>query len=259
MKPFQAGALAQKLRRGEAVTIIGCTVPVTYLTEAMASVGYDAAWLDLQHTPTDLLHVSDMARAARIQGCAPMVRVASLDESVIARVLDNGVWSIVCPMISSPDQAEAFVKACTYHPRGNRSWGPYLGTVASSQTAGEYFHNASQDITPIAMIETLEGLKNADAIMATPGLAGVYVGTSDLSVELGLGPMPDVNHPVLRGHMKELIRLGQKHGVAVGGYAPTLSDTLSLREDGARLLWAGADHTFAREEATRRFKILNGQ
>jgi 2-keto-3-deoxy-L-rhamnonate aldolase RhmA len=257
MRTFQPGALSQKLRNGEAISIIGSAVPGTYLTEAMAAVGYDAVWLDLQHTQTDLSQLSDMARAVRVQGSAPMVRVAALDESIIGRIMDMGVWSIVCPMVSSPDHAETFVRACSYHPRGNRSWGPYLGTVAAGQSAADYFSRAEHDVVPIAMIETLEGLKNADAIMATPGLRGIYVGTSDLSIELGLGPVPDVKHPLLRGHLRDLIRIGQNHGVAVGGYAAAIADTIGLRADGARLLWAGSDHAFAREEAANRFKILN--
>ena len=257
MSAFQSGTLGEKLRKGEAISIIGCALPVPYLTEALATIGYDAMWLDLQHTSIDLSHLADMTRAARVQGCSPMVRVAALDESIIARVMDLGVWAIVCPMISTPEQAEAFVRACSYHPRGHRSWGPYLGTIATGLTAAEYFQAAAQDTVPIAMIETLEGLANAEAIMATPGLKGIYVGTSDLSIALGLGPLPDINHPELRGHLKELIRIGQKHGVAVGGYAPSLAETIALRKDGARLLWAGADHSFAREEAVRRFKLLN--
>ena len=259
MNTFQSSALAQKLRNGEAVSIIGCTLPSTHLAEVIAAVGYDAAWLDLQHTSTDQSQLGGMIRAVRAQGCSPMVRVATLEESTIARVLDMGVWAVVCPMISTPEQAEIFVRACNYHPRGNRSWGPYLGTVASGQPAAEYFERSAQEVVPIAMIETLQGVSNADAIMATPGLRGIYVGTSDLSIELGQGPLPDLNDPVLRGHLRELIRIGQKHGVAVGAYSPSMAGTIDLREDGARLLWIGADLSFAREEAARRLRMLNGE
>lgn len=167
-----------------------------------------------------------MARAVRVHGPAPMVRVAALDESIIGRIMDMGVWSIVCPMASSPEHAEPFVRACIDRSRGNR-------------------------------IQPLEGLKNADALMATPRLRGIYVGTSDLPIEPSQGPIPDVKHPLLRGRLRDLIRIGQSHGIAVDGYAAATAHTIGLRTDGARLLWAGYHHAFARREAANRIKILN--
>ena len=38
------------------------------------------------------------------------------------------------------------------------------------------------------MIETRDGLDNLDEIAATPGLDGLYIGPSDLSIALGLPP-----------------------------------------------------------------------
>ena len=38
------------------------------------------------------------------------------------------------------------------------------------------------------MIETREGIENLDEIAATPGLDGLYIGPSDLSIALGLPP-----------------------------------------------------------------------
>ena len=45
------------------------------------------------------------------------------------------------------------------------------------------------------MIETREGLDNLDEIAATPGLDGLYIGPSDLSLALGLPPGGIVERP----------------------------------------------------------------
>lgn len=41
------------------------------------------------------------------------------------------------------------------------------------------------EILCLAMIETVDGLERADAICATPGLDGVYIGPADLAVTWG--------------------------------------------------------------------------
>ncbi len=45
------------------------------------------------------------------------------------------------------------------------------------------------------MIETREALDNLSAILATPGLDGIYVGPNDLAIELGHPPKAEHDHP----------------------------------------------------------------
>jgi 4-hydroxy-2-oxoheptanedioate aldolase len=52
---------------------------------------------------------------------------------------------------------------------------------------------ANDNILAFAMIETAEGMANLDAIAATPGLDGIYVGPADLTLSLTGGACPPVS------------------------------------------------------------------
>ena len=47
----------------------------------------------------------------------------------IMRVLDAGCYGVICPMVSTAAEAEAFVGACRYPPLGYRSYGPTRATL----------------------------------------------------------------------------------------------------------------------------------
>ena len=52
---------------------------------------------------------------------APLVRVAANQAYQICVALDAGARGIVVTMVNTRAEAEAAVRACRYHPLGNRS------------------------------------------------------------------------------------------------------------------------------------------
>ena len=104
------------------------------------------------------------------------------------KILDAGAYGIICPMVSNKKEAENFIKACMYPPKGFRSYGPIRGLVYGG---GDYADKANEEILKFAMIETKESLENLDEIMSTPGLDGIYIGPADLSLALGKKPSFD--------------------------------------------------------------------
>ena len=88
-------------------------------------------------------------------------------------------------MVSNRKEAENFVKACLYPPKGYRSFGPIRGLIYGGSDYGKY---ANDELLKFAMIETKEALDNLDNIMSTPGLNGIYIGPADLSLAIGEEP-----------------------------------------------------------------------
>jgi 4-hydroxy-2-oxoheptanedioate aldolase len=116
-------------------------------------------------------------------------------------------------MINTRDEAERFVQACRYAPRGYRSSGPIRAMV----WAGDDYHAKADDtILTFAMIETAEGVRNLDAILTTPGLDAVYVGPSDLSISLGGKPGIDSSDPKVLAAIDEIVAACKRHGVHAG-------------------------------------------
>lgn len=119
-----------------------------------------------QHGANDINDIVPVLQAVQLAGPTAMVRVPWNEPGAIMRVLDAGAYGVICPMINTKKEAEAFVSAGRYPPLGARSNGPFR----ASQFAGaDYLQNANNEILLFAMIETREALANLDEILKVPG------------------------------------------------------------------------------------------
>src|SRR5438552_6789255 len=157
----------------------------SYSAEIMAHQGFDSVTIDLQHGAVDYQAAVGMLQAISTTAAVPMVRVPWNEPILTLKLLDAGAYGVICPMINSKAQAEAFVDACRYPPRGTRSFGPNRAVLYGG---ADYWQHANQEILLFAMVETRQALKNLDEIVSVDGLDGVYVGPSDLSLSMGVTP-----------------------------------------------------------------------
>ena len=183
-----------------------------FTAEIMAAQGYDAISIDIQHGALDYSAVLPMMQAMRASGVSIGVRVPWLDPAIIMKALDAGALNVICPMINTPDQAAEFVSYLRYPPRGQRSFGP---TRANFAMPG-YGVAMNDAVVALAMIETAEGFANIDAIAATPGLDGIYVGPADLTLgtqEGRLAPGFDREEPEMIELIQRIARTCADHGI----------------------------------------------
>lgn len=162
--------------------------------ETLATCGYDAIVLDLQHSVTDFGAAVSMLAAIESKGVEPFVRVQWNDSGDITRLLDAGAYGIIAPMIETADQAQSLANAIHYPPHGTRSFGPRRPTL---RYGAEYVAMASDTVVCLAMIETKAGLNNLDEILRVGGIDGVFVGPADLAMSLGSKPVPESDDPVV--------------------------------------------------------------
>lgn len=209
------------------------TIPSAWVAEVTAHAGFDALTIDMQHGLADYQATLSMLQAISATDVVPMARVPWNEPSVIMQVLDAGGYGVICPMVNTREQAEAFVGACRYPPAGYRSFGP----IRAGLYAGEdYLAKANDAVLAIAQIETAEALENLDEIMSVKGLNGVYVGTMDLSISLGLSPPGDLGIPELRNALQEIGRKAEQRGLVAGVHARAPQETKLLAGWGYRLL-----------------------
>jgi 4-hydroxy-2-oxoheptanedioate aldolase len=157
--------------------------------------GFDTAIIDMQHG----LHTTQSAilaiGAAAVAGKAVFVRPPVGDFPAASRMLDAGAVGIVAPMINTIEDARKLAAYTKYPPLGERSWGPYRATGLTGLDGVAYLKAANDITLTIAMIETREALGILDDILAVPGIDGVFVGPSDLSIALTRGETVDQFHP----------------------------------------------------------------
>ncbi|OGK99453.1 MAG: 2,4-dihydroxyhept-2-ene-1,7-dioic acid aldolase [Candidatus Rokubacteria bacterium RIFCSPHIGHO2_02_FULL_73_26] len=237
--------------RGGAVVNGWLAIPSAFSAEVMAHQGFDSLTIDMQHGVVDYQVAVTMLQAIATTPVIPLARVPWNDPGRLMKILDAGVYGVICPMINPRAEAEALVAACKYPPRGYRSWGPVR---ASIYAGADYGDRANPDLLVMPMIETAEALKNLDEILSVPGVDAVYVGPSDLSLALGCKPRLDQTDPPVVEAQQRIVEACRRHGVVAGIHNNTAAYALTMIEAGYRFVTLASDARFlaarAGEEVT---------
>jgi 4-hydroxy-2-oxoheptanedioate aldolase len=169
-----------------------------------------------------------------------MVRVAANDATPIGRALDAGAAGVIVPLVNSAEDAARAVSASRYPPVGIRSYGPMRSMLRIGPTPAE----ADASIVVLAMIETPEGLDNVEAIAATPGLDGLYIGPSDLT--LAVGGTTSTDPAVADAFEAALVRIRracEDNGIAAGLHTRSGEEAAKRISEGFTLLSVAGDAT----------------
>jgi len=221
--------------------------------ELVASQDFDSVCVDLQHGSIDYQAMVPMLQAISTTDKTPLVRVPWNDPAIIGKVLDAGAYGVICPMVNTPAQCEAFVSACRYAPKGARSFGPQRAVLYSG---ADYATNANGTILTFAMIETVEAMDNLEAILATPGLDAVYVGPSDLSLSMGEKPGYDPKFPEVLKAIERIAKAAKRHGVVPCIHVGSVAYALSMFETGYRMISYAGDYRFLQWSMQQGLKAL---
>jgi 4-hydroxy-2-oxoheptanedioate aldolase len=162
-------------------------------------------------------------------------------------------------MINTKADAQAFAAAAKFPPIGERSWGPHratmLGAVANQS---DYLAYANDLTVTFAMIETRTALDNIEAIAATAGIDGLFLGPSDLSIALSQGRSLDPLSKEVEMHLDRIVTAAQKFGKIGGAYCHDAERALALAKRGVRFLAVSSDTAFLRTGAAAQLRILKG-
>jgi 4-hydroxy-2-oxoheptanedioate aldolase len=220
----------------------------------MSHVGFDSLTVDLQHGAIDYAGALMMLTAISTTEVVPLARPSSLDPPQIMKLLDAGAYGIVCPMIDTPEDARRLVQACRYPPTGQRSFGP----TRAAMSQGPRFNtdDANSEIVAFAQVETPLSLSNLDAILATDGLDGVYVGPSDLTLSLGLGANGDSTDPQFLAHLGHVVDRAKAFGKHMGMHCANGPQAKRMVEVGFDFVTVGSDTGLMSEAGRGRLALL---
>ena len=160
----------------------------TLIAEIYGQSGMEAVLIDMQHGTTSMQELPKMLQAVSATPAMPFVRPTSIQPAEIMKVLDMGAYGLIVPLVDNAEQAQRFVHAACYPPRGARSFGPARGRLYGGD---DYVDHANDTVIKLPMIETLEGYKNHRDIINVDGVDGVFIGPADLAFALGGTPGPE--------------------------------------------------------------------
>ena len=170
--------------------------------------------IDMEHSPYDvetlrsfLLGMTDKRRildtGSPQPAVVPLARIPAIgQENLLAmtkQVLDVGVFGVMFPSINNAQEAEKAIRAMRYpqprgaqdsEPRGLRGRNPsnavwYWGVDDYVERADVWPLDPAGELIALIQIETFEAVENAEAIMAVPGVGGIFIGPSDLATDMG--------------------------------------------------------------------------
>jgi 2-keto-3-deoxy-L-rhamnonate aldolase RhmA len=148
--------------------------------------GHDFLFLDLQHSLFDLETLGHLAQASLALGIAPVARVRSVQDPDVQALLDNGITGIVYPDVNTAADARRAVDAVRFAPLGRRSvTGSYPYFDCRPVAPAEALPAVEAGTLLVCMIETREGVANAEAIAAVPGIDVIHMGLNDLLTDMG--------------------------------------------------------------------------
>jgi len=241
--------LREALGEGRAAFGAWTILPGSVPAELMGAVGFDCVIVDLQHGAVTTADLVPIVQALQLGGTPTVVRVPWTDEPTIMRVLDFGAVGVIVPMVNTPEEAARAASAARYPPLGIRSFGPTRGAFRGTDAANE-------DVVVMVMIETAEGLANVEAIAATDGVDGLFVGPMDLG--LALGEPLDVtgtSAPVLEA-LDAVVAAARRAGRFVGTVSTGAEQARDLVGRGLQFVVLGADAGYLRAGTARERSTL---
>ncbi|GIL39072.1 HpcH/HpaI aldolase family protein [Roseiterribacter gracilis] len=219
------------------------SIPSSYAAEVIAHLGFDAVTIDLQHGMIGFDAAVPMLQAISTSNAIPLVRPSRNDPAEIMKLLDAGAYGVICPMISTREDAERLVSTCRYPPTGTRSFGPARGLLYGGM---DYLSGADKEMLVLAMIETEVAIANLDAIVATPGLDGIFIGPNDLALALGRSPKPEHDDPFVIERVEHIRKTAAAKGLMTGIFCSGPAGAVQRVQQGFDLITPGNDVMFLR-------------
>jgi len=230
-----------KLKRGDVSIGTWLTLPDPTAAQLMARVGFDWLTVELEHTPITLETAAQSFAIIAATGAVPLARVPWNSVENIKRVLDNGAWGIVVPMVNSRAEAEAAVAASRYPPLGRRSIGGQLHAANFATDPATYYAHANEEILVVIMAEDVRAIEAADDILSVPGIDAVFIGPNDLLNSLGKKPDFDSADPDFVNAVNHILNTAKKHGVPAGIHVLDADAAQRRRQEGFQFLAIGSE------------------
>jgi 2-dehydro-3-deoxyglucarate aldolase/4-hydroxy-2-oxoheptanedioate aldolase len=241
--------IKQLLKQGQ--TVLGCGLAYFRSPEVprlLAAAGLDWTYIDTEHGCFNVETVQDFVRTALLSTLTPLVRVADLQYSLIARALDMGAEGIVLPRVESPDLLARAISWTKFPGRGVRGYGlgPWQVNY-ENLTFQQIIDHVNENVLVILQIETQTALDRCDDLLAVPGVDIVMVGPADLSISLGVPGQFD--HPKMIEAICGVIDRCRRHGIFPGIQCLTLPMAKSWKQRGMKFIGCGSEISFMLEKA----------
>ena len=214
----------------------------------LAAAGFDWAFLDGEHGGFGIGELQDLCRMAVKVGLSPVIRVADLQYSLIARALDCGGEGVIFPRVESPEVLERAVSWTKFPPLGARGCGlTPLHIDFEPASIAQIMEHSNNETLVVLQIETVRAVEARDELLSVQHIDAVMVGPVDLSISLGVPG--DFEHPKMLDAVEKIFDSCRKHGVAPGAQSRNPALGKRWKEMGALFLGCSSEVQMLYERA----------
>jgi 2-dehydro-3-deoxyglucarate aldolase/4-hydroxy-2-oxoheptanedioate aldolase len=227
------------------------------IPKMLAAAGFQWAFLDTEHGGFDLETIQDICRVSVMAGLCPIVRVAELQYSLVARALDCGAQGVLFPRVESPELLEKAISWTRFPPEGMRGYGlqpTHVGYEAVGMP--DIIAHSNANTMVVLQIETKTALERIDDLLSVPKIDAVMIGPADLSISLGVAGQ--FEHPTLVAAIEKIRDACKRHGIAPGIHMRSLKLVQYWRDHGMLFLSCNSEIGFMLEKATETVAALKG-
>jgi len=188
-------------------------LPSTEVVDVVQGAALDFAVVDLEHSQLSEAQARALVRHGSALGLPMLVRIPEVDRGLVNRLLEAGAAGIQLSTVRRAEQIAELRGATRYAPAGTRSvslahpQAGYGGTALSEYLARQ----AERPPLVVAQIETAQTDDPLPDLMAA-GPDVVFIGTTDLSVDLGL------DSSRVRARVEEVAEAAVAAGVPLGAF-----------------------------------------
>jgi len=237
------GRTKEKLQGGQPVFGGWVMIGHPSVVEIMAGEGFDWIGVDMEHTSTEVRMFHELALAVKGTGCDLLARLPSCDPDIAKRVLDAGAAGIIVPSVNTPELACRAVGMAKFPPQGFRG-ASLCRATDFGRNFPEYYRRHNDEVLVVVMLEHVDAVKSADAILATPGIDAALIGPYDLSASMGLPGQ--LAHPEVQAAIASIVSACRARQVPAGIHvvAPDPGQVRDRLAQGFRFLACGIDTEF---------------
>lgn len=206
-------------RTSEVIVGIWQQFPLPMVSRLLGRMGWDWVILDMQHGAPNTETAYECMHTLYAAGAKPFARTSIGAPAEVQRALDLGALGVVVPMVNSSAEAAAMARAAKYPPLGSRSFGSDLAW----HYGDDYYERANDETLLLVQVEHIDAVNEVEAIMATPGVDGCFIGPTDLALSMGLSRRDYERHPDHRAAIARTLAACHDHGkvACCNTYSPT--------------------------------------
>jgi len=252
---MRTNPVKQLLKTGKPA--VGTWLSLGSITAArfLARMGFEWLTVDVEHSLVDVETTTHMIASIADAKCVPLVRVPSNRHDHIKRVLDNGGYGVVVPMVNTRQEALDAVSACLYPPLGTRSVGGSVHALNFDANPADYYAKANDEILIVLQCEHIQAVRGFDDVFSVPGIDAVFVGPNDLAASMrspdGKPPSPEV----FKQALADILAGCKRNKVAPGIHTFSLEEAKQRIEEGWQFIAVNSELKFMTDGAK---KIADG-